>query len=267
MDERQRTVEDLHQAVADLTDSRTVAVERDDNQRDYVAVVSLWDQLADAIENGADKRGQRGGPLAERSPADLDIMELTSLIGATVYLELANRGLKARDDLPGSLRQLAVTIAADEPGEVDWWAYRVDSWCRMAQHYLGVSLEDKSQPRRIRDTPCPHCHIEYVPIETDEGPAQGRPLLLDFVGTTVRAVECVACRKAWFRGEDLWTLGECVSADRYRRFWDPAAAEVDAWVEEVDRAHTAAWLVEVDRCHVVALVEDTAHRIAAQAVA
>lgn len=280
MDDRVRTIEDMHEAVADLIAERRVQVGRDADKpdapgpeplwpvcvscshhtcrarreytralREYEAtvrawtpVVSLWEQMGDAIQAGADRRAGAGGPLAERSPGDLDIMEVMQLVTATVHLELTRYGKTARPTLPESLRLLAVTIAADEAADVDWWAYRVESWSHLAQHFLGQSLAEKTQPKRLRDTPCPQCHIDYVQVEIDDGPAQARPLLVDFVGLMVRAVECTACAKAWFRGEDLYDLGALIDADRYRRYWTVEQAEYDAWVEEIERCHDDAIL-------------------------
>lgn len=286
---RPYTVEELHESVAALVAERRVPIIRDYKElppkppagpahercghescltirtyepatQRWVTVVSLWEQMLDAIENGSDKRGCRGGPLAERSPADLDIMETTQLIAATVHLELTRYGKTPREDVPSSLRLLAAEIAADQDADLDWWGYRFESWSRLAQHYLGAMLDEKTQPRRLRDTPCPHCHVDYLDGETDDGPVRLRPLLLDFVGTTVRAIECTACGTAWWRGDDLHTLSGMINADRFRSYWTVVQAEVDAWADELVRCEVEAWQIEINRCHTAASVEDATRR-------
>jgi hypothetical protein len=169
---------------------------------DWATVPSLWVQLGDAVPVGAEQ-GTRGVP-GSRPPLDLDVWEIRAQIAEQTLMETRALGLSVRPDPPDGLRQLAVHIAAGDRGQVDWWCWRVRSWCRLARRALGSDVSP--QPRRVRDTACPVCQAEHVTVPGAEGPQRVPALLIDLREGRVRGAECSACGQAWFRGEGLLEL-------------------------------------------------------------
>lgn len=180
-------------------------------------VPSLWQQATNAL-TGGEVGGTGSKPLRERSPADLDLMEIRAIIRDTTRHELHTlRGSAARGEFdPGEIRALArVVIDADE--DLWWWGYRFEQWCRLLETYLHLS-EHRAKPVRLRNTACPRCQIsQVVTAEEDDEPRVVPALIVDFSPDGyVRAAECLHCGAAWFRGEQLEQLAREVSAQSER---------------------------------------------------
>lgn len=185
-------------------------------------VPSLWEQSTYALTTGSESAEGGASPLRERSPADLDLMEIRSIIRGTTRHELEQRGVRTvrgsdgtpTEFDPEEVRELARLVA--NSGDLWWWEYRFASWGRLLEGYLHAA-EHKAKPVRIRNTPCPLCRTEFVRIETDDGEAQiVRPLIVDFRGGYVRAARCEACSATWFRGAELHQLADLIGVSDIR---------------------------------------------------
>lgn len=214
------------------TDAETLAAFTDPTNgfcrvEDYRALVgshgvipSLWEQAELALETGRESAGGTGSsPLAQRSPADLDLMEQMLTIRETMPYQLAGRGLIPRSTIPGQIRQLAAHIVSHEPQHVDWWAYRFGQWVRLLGTYLRA-IDNGPRPVRLRNAPCPECGATSVTVDTDQGPVVTGPILVDFVNGWIRAATCTACGYTKWRGQDLWDLAEQL-ANAPRKLSDP----------------------------------------------
>jgi hypothetical protein len=188
----------------------------------WATIPSLWDQATAALVGG-EIGGSGSKPLRERSPADLDLMEIRAIIRDMTRHELHARGhktAKGPDGLdvpfdPSEIRTLAsLAIQKDGPEQMWWWEYRFDQWGRLLENYLHAA-EHVAKPVHLRNTACPLCAARQV-VSDDEGD-DGRKvvpaLVVDFSQDGyVRAAECLACGAAWFRGEQLEELAEQVGA-------------------------------------------------------
>lgn len=174
-------------------------------------IPSLWDQATTALTTGSEG-GTGSTPLRERSPADLDLMEIRSIIRHTVAHELAERdpGLTP-DGVPAQIRRLASVVAATDPDSIWWWEYRFASWARLLGTYLRA-LEHTPKPTRLRNTPCPLCHTRQMRIDQDGDAIVVPPLVVDFRDGYVRAARCEACSATWFRGAELLELAQLVGS-------------------------------------------------------
>lgn len=178
------------------------------------AVPSLWDQATDALTTGSEG-GTGTTPLRERSPADLDLMEIRCIIRSTTWHELKTRA-KAADhplpeDVPSQLRRLASIVTRDDAENLDWWEYRFASWARLLEAYLQAA-ERKPKPVRLRNTPCPLCRSQYVLVEEDGETFRVPPIVIDYRDGHIRAAQCEACSNTWFRGNELGALASLVGA-------------------------------------------------------
>lgn len=183
--------------------------------RSYGSIPSLWDQSTVALTTGMDE-GIGSKPLRERSPADLDLMEIRSIIRDTTRLELEKRGVQTKHDDHGrqvqfdqrEIRSLASKAIAETDPDLEWWVYRFESWGRLLQTYLRV-FEHQPRAVRLRNAPCPVCKTRFVTLESDLGPVQAPPLLIDFSSQgMIRAAECTACSATWWRGDQLIDLAQ-----------------------------------------------------------
>ncbi len=197
-------------AVDLLTKQSHRTIHHDDGSRTDAVVPSLWDQATGALQIGLESTGGSRGPLCERSPVDVDLMEVRSIIAGTTVHELATRRLKPRPTVPRQLRQLATHVIGHEPAELWWWEYRFSSWAHMLSTYLHT-YDRQPQPVRLRNSPCPHCDVRQVRIETEDGPRVVPALVIDFRDGYVRAAECSACGFLWWRGQDLERLAELLA--------------------------------------------------------
>lgn len=206
--ERHRDADELAEATAHLSfclvaDPRYGA--------SHGVVPSLWEQAEIALETGREQQTAGGGaPLAERSPADLDLMEQMLTIRETMPYQLAGRGITPRATIPEQIRQLAAHIATHEPQHVEWWAYRLGQWARLLGTYLHA-IDVGPRPVRLRNAPCPLCKTRQVTLDTDQGPVVTGPILVDFVNGWIRAATCTACTATWWRGDELNELADALA--------------------------------------------------------
>jgi hypothetical protein len=225
--------EQLWAAVAKLTQPTRVMLARDEEDAAWIyeldgscsvaayraatgrwaEVPSLWQQSVDALTNGSEG-GLGSKPLRERSPADLDLMEIRSIIRGTTRHELERLGCKTARGKNGErvpfdqkeMRSLASLVIAKEPDELWWWTYRFESWGRLLEGHL-QAVERKAKPMRLRNSACPACSAKQVTIEGEDGPIVVPALVVDFTSDGyARACECLACGHAWFRGEQMEEL-------------------------------------------------------------
>lgn len=181
-------------------------------------VPALWDQAVQALGLGSENAGGGGStaPLRERSPADLNLMEILSQVREAVREESARLG----HPLPGGqtvgtvqIRAFASTLRTD----LDGWGQKFALWGRAIENYLHV-LRDEPRPFRLRSTPCPLCRIEWIRVNeqgraTVGGEYLARPIKVDFAGDRMRAAICEACGTAWFRGADLHQLAALIGCE------------------------------------------------------
>jgi hypothetical protein len=190
--------------VDELTKVSTVAIERDDGTRTYAKIPSLWEQSNVAISGRADVN-VRTGSAAERSPVDLNLLEVRSLIRNTTQRAIRTRQQIPRPGVPAQLRQLASLVVGEAPDRHWWWAYRFPSWARLLRTYLDLS-ERTPMPVRLRGSACPSCGTRQVSTESDDGLVIVPALVIDFRQGFVRAAECAACHAHWWRGAELEAL-------------------------------------------------------------
>jgi hypothetical protein len=168
-------------------------------------VPSLWRQAELALQTGREQQEGGGSPLAQRSPADLDLMELLLTIRESMAWQLPGRGITPRDGIPAQIRQLAAHVTTNEPQHVAWWTYRFGQWARMLGTYLRA-IDVGPKPVRLRNAPCPVCRTRQVTLETDLGEIVVPPILIDFENGWIRAATCTACSAVWWRGNELGEL-------------------------------------------------------------
>lgn len=196
-------------AVDHLTQPTKQRVERDDGTVTWADVPSLLDQASSALVNGNEGAGGvRWGTQAERSPLDLDLMEVCAIIRGTTEALLRERKQKVDGRSVGAhVRELAAIVVTNEPGELWWWEYRFASWARLLETYLRVV---KRQPMalRLRNSACPQCEATQV-VEAGEYGNEVKPaLVIAFRDGYARAAECSACGHHWWRGDDLIVLAK-----------------------------------------------------------
>jgi hypothetical protein len=203
---------DVWSAVHAMTEPSKRAIMLADGVTIYGVVPSLWDQGSDALAGGMES-AVRVSNAAERSPVDLNLVELRSLIRHTVSRELHARRVKPRADVPAQLSQLAAHVVTYSADELWWWDYRFTSWASMLTLFLSVN-DHVPTARRLRNSPCPACRVRQVTIESDDGPVVVPTLVVDFRDGYVQAARCSSCSATWWRGADLESLAAllgCVS--------------------------------------------------------
>lgn len=179
-----------------------------------VTIPSLWDQSTEALATGdSETTDSRPANINARTPIDVELMEIRSVIADTTAHELGLRHLKMPGTVPGNLRRLAAHVVGYDPDQLWWWEYRFQSWARLLGTYLHAQ-QNQPRPVRLRNAACPECKIRQVVIESDGGPVVAPPLLIDFRGGYVRAAECSGCGAAWFRGDDLHALAALLDPPR-----------------------------------------------------
>lgn len=179
----------------------------------YATVPSLWDQAVQALGVGSENTGggASSSPLRERSPADLDLMEILSQVREAIRDEW-----DVTSETPIEAPEIRRFTSSIRTGH-DEWARRFTSWCRSIETYLHV-LRDEPKPFRLRETPCPLCGMEWIRVDEHgrakpNGEFLARPIKVDFAGSSVRAAICEACGTAWWRGADLHRLAALVRSD------------------------------------------------------
>jgi hypothetical protein len=188
-------------AVDALTQPTQVPIERDNGHTNWAEVPSLWQQAQTLLRRAVD-RGHAGSPARERSPLDLDLLEITAQIHETVSNELQTRGLlraQRTSSTEPRLRRLAAHVIGHEPGRLWWWEHLFASWSRLLARCLNVG-EHQPAPVRLRNSPCPVCGTRQVTVDTDDGPRIVPALVIEFNRGLVRAAECGQCGTQWGRG-------------------------------------------------------------------
>lgn len=180
----------------------------------WATVPSLWDQATAALTTGSEAGGTGSSPLRERSPLDVDLMEVRGIIRDTVRHELAERDRQPIPaDVPAQLRRLASIVLRDDPDNLWWWEYRFQQWGRLLETYLRAA-EHTARPTRLRNTPCPLCRVKQIRVETESGDKQlVPPIVVDFRDGYIRAARCEACSASWFRGDELHELARLVTTE------------------------------------------------------
>lgn len=183
-------------------------------------IPSLWDQSTTALTGGETSNNGAGTkPLRERSPADLDLIEIRTLIRDTTRTELHKRGHHTPHQPDGTptpfttteIHTLAQHVTTENPDQLWWWEYRFAQWSRLLENYLHIA-EHKAKPVRLRNTACPRCDARQYVTDDDE-PMVVPALIVDFSPDGyVRACECLNCGMAWFRGEQLEQLAAEIGA-------------------------------------------------------
>lgn len=201
---------------------RSAVARLEAGQTGTAVVPSLWDQSTDALNGGGESGGTGSTLLQERSPADLDLMEIRAIIRDTTRHELAQRGWKPihGDDpfKPEEIRELGRRVTQTTPADLWWWEYRFDQWGRLLETYLRA-VEHHRPQIRLRNVSCPLCRTRWVRVGEDGQliqpgrPVEGdvyrvSPLVVDFRDGYVRAARCDACGATWFRGDQLHQLAE-----------------------------------------------------------
>jgi hypothetical protein len=179
----------------------------------YAIIPSLWEQSTIALTGGEVQAGRGSKPLRERSIADLDLMEIRSIIRDTTRHELERLGEKTLRNADGSkvafhpneMRRFASLALEKEPDRADWWQYRFEAWGRLLTTYLR-NAEHQARPVYLRNSACPTCRTRQVTIDRDGEPTVVPALVIDFRDGYVRAAQCQACDTTWFRGPDLEQL-------------------------------------------------------------
>jgi len=172
---------------------------------------SLWEQLTEAVASSSALDGG-GNSSRYRTPLDLNCMELTHTIRETIVDALIGHDQKPRATVPDSLRALASTVTrTNEDDLVDWWTYRLWSWCRQIRVALRLG---EPLPRGIRGTACPECGETTAAVKRDDDIVRVPALTVDFTPDGyIRAAECLRCHAAWFRGEALWQLSDATRGE------------------------------------------------------
>lgn len=170
-------------------------------------IPSLWEQAEIALTTSNETNPGGHSPLAQRTPADLDLMEIMATIRETITLQLQGRNIHPKPGVPNQLRQLASHITGNgNTQHIEWWTYRIAQWSRLLAVYL-KAIDTGPRPIRLR-TPCPTCRTRNITIDTDQGPVVAAPILIDFVAGWIRAAQCQACGDTWWRGDDLNRLAD-----------------------------------------------------------
>jgi hypothetical protein len=194
-------------------DQPRIPVQRDDGPTLYAEVPSLWRQAQSVLRRIVD-RGAAGAPASERTPLDLDLLEITATIHGTVARELHARGLLRTyrgDGDETRLRHLAGQVAGDEPAQLCQWENLFTAWARLLARALNVG-EHQPPPVRLRNSPCPACASRQVSVDTADGPRRVPALVIDFNRGLVRAAQCEACGAQWARGLELEHLAGLLGA-------------------------------------------------------
>lgn len=202
-----------HEGTCDVPTYRAATAAQKAATQTHALIPSLWDQSTTAL-HGTEIATDRGNkPLRERTIADLDLMEIRSIIRDTTRRELETRGTRTHGTQgvfnPHEIRALASLITADTKADHAWWQYRFDQWGRLLETYLHAA-EHQARPVRLRNAPCPNCRTRQITIDQDGEQVVAPPLIIDFRDGYIRAAECSHCGHTWFRGDQLEELARAL---------------------------------------------------------
>lgn len=114
--------------------------------------------------------------------------------------------------IPDTLRAIAATIT--EQYDLNFWHDTLKTWAADIRAALGL---DPSRPQWARGAKCPECDATSATAQKDGETIRTPALAITWSGPaddehhpdsawTVRAVECRACGRTWWHGEELNTL-------------------------------------------------------------
>lgn len=195
---------DIWAAVDRLTNPIRERIERDGGRLEWITLPSLYDQLAEAVQNGAGSQAR--GVQASRPPLDAIALSLLVDIDGTIREACRDRDVKRAFDTHRDLRGLASSLLRESEGdELDWWTGKLGEW---AGEIRAVISSDPDRPTRLHSIPCPACRATHV-TERDGTDHVRRPaIVVSWANGYVRAVECRMCGAVWFRGADLEKLAD-----------------------------------------------------------
>ncbi|WP_158885045.1 DUF7341 domain-containing protein [Amycolatopsis anabasis] len=180
-------------AVDQLARPGQARVTRDDGTTETAEVLSLLDQLAEAVMPGQEHNGKIGGPKS-RPPAALGVLALLAEIRQEMRRCCWCHDHAHPEDLAAQVR-LWVEHADDwqhtEPDYVTWAATTAAEWVRQARLLL-----DPPPRYTLRGRTCPLCTADTVSVwSDDEGDYIRRPALS--INPERIAAVCGACGHEW----------------------------------------------------------------------
>jgi hypothetical protein len=143
------------------------------------------------------------------------------LDGANAAFEAADQQRIAADDrvqakahtlIPDTLRAIASHLT--DQYDLNWWHDTLRTWAREIRTALAL---DPSRPQWARGAKCPDCNADSATTKQDGETVRTPALAIAWAGPAedehhpdsawkVRAVECRACGRTWWHGEELNTL-------------------------------------------------------------
>lgn len=246
---RAASIEDMQEALDRLILPTRVQITRDDAKKEWRTVPALWNQLLrSAGWSGSNSGGGAFGsrPVISAGAVDLIIEIATAVseraeeIGRTTWVKelvctctpyracQGNTWRSVRHNTAVELRAIAADFVSERPDAdvFSWWVEAIIKWERDIKTTLGLN---PALPRNLRKTTCPNCMASMVQVKDGSGEAV-RTSALTVAWTcppgqqhnadtdwTVRAIECLHCGHAWFRGSDLEELVDQIIKDNLTR--------------------------------------------------
>lgn len=175
----------------------------------WATIPSLWEQALDALGTGSETSDRAATPLRERSPADLDLMDVMLTVREFLgeFHRHRNERIVPAERVPASLRSLASAVVRHQPDDIGEWTARIEQWGRLLTTKLQAA-DAGPRPVRLRNSACPECGRRQVVLPTADGEKVFPPLLIDFTDGMIRAATCSGCGHVWWRGDELVELAE-----------------------------------------------------------
>lgn len=166
---------------------------RDDGTDEAAVVLSLLDQVAEAVMPGNERNGSVGGPQS-RPPAALGALALVAEIRQEIRRCCGDHEHEHPENLPEQARIWA--SHAEEwqhsyPDYVLWAAEQAAEWVRQARLLL-----DPPPRYSLRGRACPTCGADSVQVWSDEESEYIRRPALSIDPEQLAAV-CAACSQTW----------------------------------------------------------------------
>lgn len=221
------THHDLLAAVDALLNPTRIKIWREGATRaEWTNIPSLWDQLQDATGY----RATTGtGAASGHWPISGGIVALIIEITSTTTTALREQyDDKPRKQIPDSLRALAAHLAGADPDTWAPWCDTLRDWASRARAALRAT---PSRPRELWGIPCPLCGARTTQRDQDGETVRTAALTAEWslvngidphayhqdTDYVVRAITCIACETAWFRGHDLDALVASMIRDNTTR--------------------------------------------------
>lgn len=184
--------ERLDEAIDRLTLDTYETVVRDDGQTIRVRVVSLLEQIGEAIiPSGEIGGGGSSGKAKSKPPLAVNALDLWHEIRAYVH---------QAPDTAGTLRWMAQRAARHNvSGEM---LGTLEAWISRALEICGQP-ELVRRPLPIR---CPSCEVRWIYAELDGEMVRRDALTAGFSDGLMTWLECAHCAATWHRGPDLDAL-------------------------------------------------------------